>query len=80
MLSLTTRRVIASRASLVAAARVSGGGSTTTTRQYHENIVEHYENPRNIGSLDKNDSSVGTVSLGYVWYIFLRRVEGQISL
>lgn len=30
-------------------------------RFYHENIVEHYENPRNVGSLDKNDESVGTV-------------------
>ena len=31
-------------------------------RSYHENIVEHYENPRNVGSLDKNDDNVGTVS------------------
>ena len=31
-------------------------------RGYHENIVEHYENPRNVGSLDKNDDNVGTVS------------------
>jgi hypothetical protein len=30
-------------------------------RGYHENIVQHYENPRNVGSLDKNDDSVGTV-------------------
>ena len=30
-------------------------------RTYHDNIVEHYENPRNVGSLDKNDTSVGTV-------------------
>ncbi len=32
-----------------------------TKRSYHENIVEHYENPRNVGSLDKNESNVGTV-------------------
>ena len=31
-------------------------------RAYHENIVEHYENPRNVGSLDKKDKFVGTVS------------------
>lgn len=31
-------------------------------RNYHENIVEHYENPRNVGSLDKNSDDVGTVS------------------
>ena len=30
-------------------------------RGYHDTIVEHYENPRNVGSLDKNDASVGTV-------------------
>ena len=32
-------------------------------RNYHENIVEHYENPRNVGSLDKNSDDVGTVSV-----------------
>lgn len=37
-------------------------------RNYHENIVEHYENPRNVGSLDKNSDDVGTVS----WLEFSR--------
>lgn len=32
-------------------------------RGYHENIVDHYENPRNVGSLDKNDPNVGTVGV-----------------
>jgi|EP01083_Nonionella_stella_P014446 Fe-S cluster assembly scaffold IscU len=36
----------------------------TTKRGYHENIVEHYENPRNVGSLDKNDDNVGTGLVG----------------
>lgn len=31
---------------------------------YHENIVEHYENPRNVGSLDKKDLDVGTGLVG----------------
>jgi len=31
---------------------------------YHENVVEHYENPRNVGSLDKKDQSVGTGLVG----------------
>mmetsp|Transcript_7057 Transcript_7057/g.14560 ORF Transcript_7057/g.14560 Transcript_7057/m.14560 type:complete len:160 (+) Transcript_7057:92-571(+) len=35
-----------------------------TKRSYHENIVEHYENPRNVGSLDKNESNVGTGLVG----------------
>lgn len=38
-------------------------GSTAQARFYHENIVEHYENPRNVGSLDKKDRSVGTVRI-----------------
>ena len=29
-------------------------------RLYHENVVDHYENPRNVGSLDKNKPNVGT--------------------
>mmetsp|Transcript_12671 Transcript_12671/g.22962 ORF Transcript_12671/g.22962 Transcript_12671/m.22962 type:complete len:163 (+) Transcript_12671:180-668(+) len=34
------------------------------TRSYHENIVEHYENPKNVGSLDKNSNDVGTGLVG----------------
>eukprot|EP00622_Pseudochattonella_farcimen_P008116 FR744283.1.p1 GENE.FR744283.1~~FR744283.1.p1 ORF type:complete len:161 (+),score=30.36 FR744283.1:2-484(+) len=33
-------------------------------RQYHENIVDHYENPRNVGSLDKTADDVGTGLVG----------------
>jgi hypothetical protein len=40
-------------------------------RGYHENIIEHYENPRNVGSLDKNDEDVGTVSLIILSYPIL---------
>ena len=25
-----------------------------------QKVIDHYENPRNVGSLDKNDASVGT--------------------
>ncbi|KZC11902.1 Iron-sulfur cluster assembly enzyme ISCU, mitochondrial [Dufourea novaeangliae] len=31
---------------------------------YHPNVLDHYENPRNVGSLDKNDSQVGTGLVG----------------
>lgn len=27
-------------------------------------VVDHYENPRNVGSLDKDDASVGTGLVG----------------
>ena len=39
--------------------------SLILSRNYHENIVDHYENPRNVGAFDKNDTDVGTVSLFY---------------
>src|SRR5438046_1053368 len=31
---------------------------------YSEKVLDHYENPRNVGSLDKNDPSVGTGLVG----------------
>jgi nitrogen fixation NifU-like protein len=31
---------------------------------YSEKVIEHYENPRNVGSLDKNDPNVGTGLVG----------------
>ena len=31
---------------------------------YSEKVMEHYEKPRNIGSLDSGDSSVGTALVG----------------
>ena len=31
---------------------------------YSEKLIDHYENPRNVGSLDKNDSTVGTGMVG----------------
>ncbi|OON14459.1 FeS cluster assembly scaffold IscU, partial [Opisthorchis viverrini] len=32
--------------------------------RYHKNVIDHYENPRNVGSLDKADKSVGTGLVG----------------
>src|SRR5690349_23177855 len=31
---------------------------------YSEKVLEHYEHPRNVGSMDKNDESVGTGLVG----------------
>ena len=31
---------------------------------YAQKVIDHYENPRNVGSLDKNDRSVGTGLVG----------------
>ena len=31
---------------------------------YSDKVIDHFENPRNVGSLDKNDKSVGTGIVG----------------
>jgi nitrogen fixation NifU-like protein len=31
---------------------------------YSKKVIDHYENPRNVGSLDKNDPNVGTGLVG----------------
>ncbi|MDY7229677.1 Fe-S cluster assembly scaffold IscU [Hyalangium rubrum] len=31
---------------------------------YSDKVIEHYENPRNVGTLDKNDPNVGTGLVG----------------
>ena len=31
---------------------------------YSDKVLDHYENPRNVGSLDKNDKNVGTGMVG----------------
>ena len=31
---------------------------------YSEQVIDHYENPRNVGSFDKSDNSVGTGMVG----------------
>jgi len=38
--------------------------SRTLKRVYHSNVVDHYENPRNVGSLEKNNPQVGTGLVG----------------
>ena len=31
---------------------------------YSEKVIDHYENPKNVGSMDKSDASVGTGMVG----------------
>jgi len=34
------------------------------TACYHEKVIDHYENPRNVGTLDKSSKEVGTGLVG----------------
>ncbi|KAH7931390.1 FeS cluster assembly scaffold IscU [Leucogyrophana mollusca] len=55
-------KTILSAASAPKAARA--GIRPVLARGYHENVISHYESPRNVGSLPKNDFDVGTGLVG----------------
>jgi iron-sulfur cluster assembly enzyme ISCU, mitochondrial len=38
--------------------------SSVNFAAYHEKVIDHYEKPRNVGSLNKNDKDVGTGLVG----------------
>merc|ERR1719389_898654 len=56
--------MLGSRAAPLARCSAFKGASVTQLRGYHEKVIDHYESPRNVGSLDKKDSSVGTGLVG----------------
>ena len=51
---------------------------------YSEKVIEHYENPRNVGTLDKNSEDVGTglvgaPACGDVMKLQIKVVDGIIT-
>ena len=51
---------------------------------YSEKVIEHYENPRNVGALDKNSEDVGTglvgaPACGDVMKLQIKVVDGIIT-
>jgi len=56
-------RIVTQHASRMTS-RVMNPRTTVVTRSYHENIIDHYENPRNVGSMDKKKTTVGTGLVG----------------
>ena len=46
---------------------------------YSEKVIEHYENPRNVGSLDKNADDVGTGLVGAPACGDVMRLQVQIG-
>mmetsp|Transcript_52950 Transcript_52950/g.97968 ORF Transcript_52950/g.97968 Transcript_52950/m.97968 type:complete len:159 (-) Transcript_52950:172-648(-) len=54
---ITPARLTAGSFSRPALAGVQG-------RSYHEAVLDHFQNPRNMGSMDKDESGVGTALVG----------------
>ncbi|KAF8591466.1 FeS cluster assembly scaffold IscU [Ramaria rubella] len=55
-------RSVISKSLLPTVTRV--GRSPVIARAYHEKVISHYEQPRNVGSLPKGDLDVGTGLVG----------------
>jgi len=60
----SSTRTLIPKARLLVNALVESNPSRVLTAQYHEKVIDHYENPRNVGSLNKNDEDVGTGLVG----------------
>ncbi|KNC86602.1 iron-sulfur cluster assembly enzyme ISCU, mitochondrial [Sphaeroforma arctica JP610] len=53
--------------SMIRATNVSAVGSAINrlaTARYHDSVIDHYEKPRNVGSMDKKALNVGTGLVG----------------
>ena len=46
---------------------------------YSNKVVDHYENPRNVGTMDKDDSNVGTGMVGAPACGDVMRLQIQVS-
>ena len=53
-----TSRPLALSAQIISPFAVAG------RKHYHEKVISHYENPRNVGSMNKGDEDVGTGLVG----------------
>jgi len=48
----------------VLSASARANGIEESIMAYSDKVIDHYENPRNVGTLDKDDASVGTGLVG----------------
>lgn len=62
-MSLVLTRNVATKTSRLFQALVDSN-LPLAAASYHEKVIDHYENPRNVGSLDKKDDNVGTGLVG----------------
>lgn len=50
--------------SLISSSSSSSSSHLLPSRSYHDRVIDHYENPRNVGSLPKTSDDVGTGVVG----------------
>ncbi|KAH7356564.1 NifU-like N terminal domain-containing protein [Rhexocercosporidium sp. MPI-PUGE-AT-0058] len=60
----TGRALSARPATRLTAPQVTSPIAATGRRQYHEKVLDHYSRPRNVGSMSKADTDVGTGLVG----------------
>lgn len=64
LMAVRPATMIAGRSSLRVARPNLAVQSVGAKRFYHPKVLDHYNNPRNVGSLNKNDTDVGTGLVG----------------
>ncbi|KAF2969544.1 hypothetical protein GQX73_g3957 [Xylaria multiplex] len=63
-LAITARRVVATTAPRIVVRQSLSPIANVSRRSYHEKVLDHYNRPRNVGSMQKNDVDVGTGLVG----------------
>ncbi|KAH8589450.1 NifU-like N terminal domain-containing protein [Bisporella sp. PMI_857] len=57
-------RAISASATRPSLSQISAPVAVVGRRQYHEKVLDHYSRPRNVGSMSKTDTDVGTGLVG----------------
>eukprot|EP00168_Porphyra_purpurea_P004807 TRINITY_DN15822_c0_g1_i1.p1 TRINITY_DN15822_c0_g1~~TRINITY_DN15822_c0_g1_i1.p1 ORF type:complete len:145 (-),score=36.82 TRINITY_DN15822_c0_g1_i1:220-654(-) len=68
---------------VMAGASGSAALGAVQAARYHERVIDHYENPRNVGSFPKTDTNVGTgivgaPACGDVMKVQIKVEDGQV--
>ncbi|KAJ8126263.1 hypothetical protein O1611_g7377 [Lasiodiplodia mahajangana] len=58
------RRAVATSSPRIVMRQSLSPVANVTRRSYHEKVLDHYNRPRNVGSMQKNDMDVGTGLVG----------------
>ncbi|GFP83719.1 iron-sulfur cluster assembly protein 1 [Phtheirospermum japonicum] len=59
--------------------KILGQGCDPLRRMYHERVVDHYSNLRNVGSFDKSDPNVETGLIGAPSYGDVMKLQIKVD-